>query len=94
MATETLVERGRLWPIVFGLIGTLNLVDYFYESSFQPDDALKGLGFLCMVPLAYLHPSAFSFKPDSARTRPAIWPKWLSFVGLALVTAGFVSQWL
>ena len=91
MATEISEERGRFWPIVFGLIGSFNLIDYFYKFSFQPDDLLKGLGFLLVVPLAYLYPSAFSFKPDPARTRPATWAKWLSFIGFALVIAGFGS---
>jgi hypothetical protein len=94
MATETSVKRGRFWPIVFGLVGAFSLVDYFYKFSFQPDNLLKGLGFLCMVPLAYFHPGASDSKPGPTRTRTAVWAKWLSFAGLALVIAGFVIQWL
>ena len=94
MATQTSVERGRLWPILFGVLGTLNLVDYFYQFAFQPDDLLKGLGFLCVVPRAYLEPDTFVFRPDPAHKRPATWAKWLSFLGFALVIAGFLTEWL
>lgn len=94
MPTEVPIERGRLWPIMFGLLGAFNLADYFYKFSFQPDDLLKGLGFLCMVPLAYLHPGADIFNPGVARIRPAGWAKWLSFLGLSLVAAGFAIGWL
>ena len=45
-------ERGRLWPILLALMGLLGIADYLYKYSFQPDDLLKGLGFLLMVPLA------------------------------------------
>ena len=45
-------ERGHLWPILLALMGLLGIVDYLYKYSFQPDDLLKGLGFLLMVPLA------------------------------------------
>jgi hypothetical protein len=79
---------------MFGLVGTLNLIDYFYKFSFQPDDLLKGLGFLCMVPLAYLYPRAYTLKLDPLRTRRGDWARWLSFVGLALVVAGFTTSWL
>jgi hypothetical protein len=79
---------------MFGLLGAFNLADYFYKFSFQPDTLLKGAGFLCMVPLAYLYPSAYIFNPSVTRTRPAGWPKWLSLLGLALVAAGFATEWL
>ena len=92
MSTEISVERGGLWPIMFGLLGAFNLADYFYK--FQPDDLLKGLGFLCMVPLAYLYPSAYIFNPGAARIRPAGWAKWLSLLGLALVATVFAIEWL
>ena len=94
MTTGALVKRGLFWPIAFGLFGVLTLVDYFYKSSFQSDDLLKGLGFLFMVPLAYFHPSAYSSRPDSVLAGPATWTKWLSFVGLALVIIGCASRWL
>ena len=94
MATEVSEERGRVWPILFALMGGVTLVDYFYKFSFQPEDLLKGLGFLLMVPLAYLYPRAYSFKPTSALPRPARWTTWLSFLGFALLIAGFAVQWL
>ena len=94
MAIQTSEERGMLWPILFGLMGCFNLVDYFYKVSFQPDDLLKGLGFLLMVPLAYRYPSAYNFRRDPTGPQPAVWTKWLSFTGLALVIAGFLMKWL
>ena len=54
MSTQRVQERGVFWPIAFGLLGTLNVIDYFYKFAFQPDDLLQGLGFLCVVPRAYL----------------------------------------
>jgi hypothetical protein len=94
MATQISEDRGRFWPIVFSLLGCFNLIDYFYKFSFQPDDLLKGLGFLLVVPLAYRYPSAFNFKQDPSRSPPAIWAKWLAFTGFALVIAGFATEWL
>lgn len=88
-------ERGRLWPAALGLIGALNLADYFYRLSFQPDDLLQGVGFLLVVPLAYLHPAAFA-DPFRARGSPAgsAWSRRLARVGILLAIAGFVVEWL
>ena len=94
MATQISEDRGSLWPIAFGLMGCFSLVDYFYRLSFQPDDLLKGLGFLLFVPLAYRYPSAFNFKPDPTRSPPATWAKWLSYAGFFLLITGYVSAWL
>ena len=92
--TSTREDRGRLWPILFGLMGLLSIADYFYKHSFQPDDLLKGLGFLLMVPLAYLYPNAHSSKHGYAHTAAAPWAKHLSYAGLTLVIAGFTAQWM
>lgn len=94
MATATTENRGRLWPVLFALLGGLNIVDYFHKSAFQTADLLQGLGFLLMVPLAFLYPSAYTFRPGVVRVRPAAWTKWLSTFGIMLVISGFAVQWL
>lgn len=93
MKTLAPQERGRLWPILLALMGLLGIADYLYKYSFQPDDLLKGLGFLLMVPLAYLYPNAYSSTQKYAQTAAAPWTKYLSYAGLALVIAGFAVQW-
>ena len=94
MQVSSSQERGKLWPVVFSLLGILNLIQFFYQAKFQTTDLLQGIGFLLMAPLPYLYPSSYSFNPNTLRVRPAAWTKWLSGVGLALVAAGFAVQWL
>ncbi len=94
MATAISENRGRFWPVLLVVLGSFSIVDYFYKLSLQPDDLLVGLGFLLMVPLAYLYPSAFQFKANPARSQPAPWASWLSLLGVLLVIFGFVLQWL
>lgn len=89
-------QRGKFWPLLFGLLGALNIVDFFYKLAYQPDDLVQGLGFLLVVPLAYFVPAAFSFEPRTQKlqVRPAV--KGMAVVGTSLVLAGFAFQlgWL
>ena len=94
MTTAAVEGRGRFWPILFALIGAINIFDYVYKLSFQPSDLLQGLGFLFMVPLAYFHPSAYSFKRNAVRARPGPWAKGLSVLGVALIATEFALRWL
>ena len=86
--------RSRIWPTFYFLLGGINLADYFYRSSFQVYDLLQGLGFLGVVPLAYLYPEAFFPTKNTADSRPARWARVLSFVGIALVVVGLAIEWL
>jgi hypothetical protein len=94
MAAKISEKRNLWWAVAFGLLGGLNVLDYFYKYSFQPDDLLKGAGFLLVVPLAYLYPHYFDFKRGSARVTPAVWARALAFIGLGLVLIGFLVEWL
>lgn len=86
-------QRGRFWPPLFGLLGVLNIVGFFHGSAFQADDLMQGLGFLLVVPQAYLVPAAFSFEPRTQKpqARPVI--RGLAIAGLLLVLVGFAFEW-
>ena len=84
---------GRAWPILFGLLGTLNLVDFFYKSAYQLDDILQGIGFLLIVPLAYFVPAAFSFTPRTHKLQISLLLKGSAMFGMLLVLFGFAVQW-
>ncbi len=92
MQVESSQGRGRFWPVLFAVLGALNLIDYFYKYSFQNDDLLQGIGFLLIVPLAYLVPAAFSLDPRSNKLlRP--WIRDTAITGALLVAVGMAIQW-
>jgi len=86
-------EHGTWWPLLFGVLGVLNLADFFYEFNYQADDLLQGLGFLLAVPMAYCAPASFSFKPRPQKLKVHPWLRGMTIVGLCLVAAGFVVEW-
>ena len=94
MAFDAKGKRSRFWPGMFAVLGTINLFDYFYKSAFKPDDVLQGIGFLLIVPLAYVQSKSFAFRfRERSEQRPLIALGWLAVVGIALVAAGFATEW-
>lgn len=94
MTTASTEDRGKLWPILLVLLGSFNIVDYFYKFTFAPADLLVGLGLLLMAPLAYFYPSTYRFRKNAIRVRPSAWTKWLSYLGIMLAILGFTIKWL
>ena len=94
MTNATSSQRGLLWPLLFVLLGAFNLACHFLGYSPGQDFLLKGVGFLLMVPQAYLYPYAFFAKNRSASLAPAPWATWLSWGGVGLWLAGYAMQWL
>ena len=93
--TKTALEKHSYFlAIVFALFGIVGIIDYLYKYSFHTEDLLKGLGFLLMAPFAYFYPSIDGVKKASTSTHAVLWSKYLSYVGIALATAGFIFQWL
>jgi hypothetical protein len=94
MAFDAKEKRSRFWPGMFAVLGTINLFDYFYKSAFKPDDVLQGVGFLLVVPLAYVQSESFAFRiRDGRERRSHVALYWLASVGIALVTTGFATEW-
>lgn len=93
MQAESSRDRGRFWPVLFAVLGALNLVAYLYKYSFQIDDLLQGIGFLLIVPLAYLVPAAFSFEPRSNKLQIRPWIRGAAGAGALLVAVGLAIQW-
>lgn len=94
MTKETPRKRGYFLTIFIALLGTLSIADYLHEYSFHTHDLLKGLGFLLAVPSAYLCPSVYSLKQQPANIDEPTWAKYLSYVGVLLIVAGFTLQWI
>lgn len=86
-------ERGKLWPLLFTILGVANVFDFFYKSTYQSDGLLQGVGFLLVVPLAYFAPAAFSFGARAEKPRVSVWLNGMAIAGLALVTTGFALGW-
>ena len=83
-----------IWPIAFMLVGVFCISKFFYSSSFLLQDALKGVGFLLMVPSSLLHPSEPTSDTEICDIQPRRWTTWLGVVGLSFVITGFILQWL
>ncbi|MGY1531556.1 hypothetical protein [Luteimonas sp. A649] len=96
IASDSSENRSLFWPLLFALIGTLNIVDFFYKSSFSTDDLLQGLGFLLQAPLVYFSPPSFAnpFKPNPRKPPVSSLVKGSAFVGLALLIVGLIVEWL
>ena len=86
-------DRGMLWPLLFTILGVVNVFDFFYKSAHQPDDLLQGIGFLLVAPLAYFSPAAFSFGTRTEKPRASVWLNGMAITGLALVITGFAFKW-
>ena len=86
-------DRGRLWPLLFTILGVVNVFDFFYKSAHQPDDLLQGIGFLLVAPLAYFSPAAFSFGTRTEKPRASVWLNGMAITGFALVMTGFAFKW-
>ena len=66
-------DRGRLWPLLFTILGAVNVFDFFYKSAHQTSDLLQGIGFLLVVPLAYFSPNSLSFGTLTEKPRASVW---------------------
>ena len=86
-------ERGKLWPLLLGVLGALNLFDFFYDFAFQVYDLMQGIGFLLVAPLAYFSPTAFSLSPQPKKLRVHPLLRAMAFTGLILVAVGMAIQW-
>jgi hypothetical protein len=94
MAFDAEQKRSRFWPGMFAVLGTINLFDYFYKSTLRPDDVLQGIGFLLVVPLAYVQTESFAFRfRERQQQRGHTALDWLAVVSFALVAAGFATEW-
>ena len=69
-------DRGRLWPLLFTILGAVNVFDFFYKSAHQTSDLLQGIGFLLVVPLLPTTPPlAATAPPKACPSRTRDWGK-------------------
>lgn len=88
--------RGKIWPAFILLLAGINIADYLYEPATSLHHLLQGIGFLLMVPMAYLYPIRFNV-PLSEIARPVAIKPWLTACnvsGTALLLSGLVVMWL
>ena len=86
-------DRGRLWPLLFTILGAVNVFDFFYKSAHQTSDLLQGIGFLLVVPLAYFSPNSLSFGTLTEKPRASVRLNGMAITGFALVMTGFAFKW-
>jgi hypothetical protein len=94
MATQEQPQRGTWWPLLIAFLGVFGLLDYFYKSNFSIHDLLRGVGFLLMLPEAYLHPANFALGKRQAKLRQSTATTWLALFGVALAVAGVLLEWV
>lgn len=96
MSSTDRPARGKIWSAFVLLLACINIADYLYEPASSLHHLLQGVGFLFVVPMAYLYPIRFNV-PLSEMARPVEIKPWLTacnVTGTALLLAGIVVMWV